>query len=398
MKCVVSDLAIFGGVPLFASVRSTSNLQSPCPEKFFSYAGKIFCSRRLTNNGPLVQLLEERLAALHGVRHCIAVCSGFMGLLIAVHALARPGLKRVLLPTMTYRRLDDAVRWAGLVPDFCDAGMDTLAVDPADMRGRIGAETALLLPVHPISNLCDIESFVELGREYDLPVLFDSVEASYASHKGNMVGSFGDAEVFSLHASKLINGFEGGYVTTHNAGLAERLRRIRAFGFQGQDNVVELGLNAKLNEVHAAMALACLDGLEEQVELNMRKHLLYQRLLADMPGLSIVSYAKDERRGWKNVLLRLGPGWPVSRASTIRVMHAENMLARPYYADLLHKKYGAPGESAFPVAERLCREYLLMPSGAFVLMEDIERIAEFMHFLQDHGADIDKRLAGGATA
>ena len=393
-KQTADDLALFGGTPVFAQPRSTSNLVPPDPDVFLAYSREFFDQKRYTNDGPLVRRLETRLAAFHDTRYCIAFSSGFWALVMAMKCLARPGANEVVMPSLTYRRMADVAAWAGLVPHFCEVDPRTLAVSADTARPCVSDKTALLLGVHPIINACDVDGLVALGQEHDIPVLFDAVESMYESVGGRKVGSFGAAEAFSLHASKLVNGFEGGYITTRDENLAARLVRMRAFGFYGQDNIEALGMNAKLNEIHAAMALAGLDGLEDQVVRNRRRYRQYQALLANLPGVRLVTFNEQERCSFKNILVDVGGGWPYSRDDTVALLNAEGILARAYYAPPLHRRtYAFPTRGhTLPVSDRLAQRFLLLPCGHFVDDEDTVRIVGFLRFLQENARDVRDRL------
>lgn len=400
----INDLALFGGPKAFYEVRSTSNLVQPDINNFLNYTKQIYKKRWITNNGPLVQELETRLASIHETRYCVTFCSGFMALMLAMYDLRTQGIKEgeaeVIMPSLTYRRMADIAVWAGLIPHFCDVDTRTLGMTAETVEPCINKKTSLIIGVHPIVNLCDINGLVELSNRYNIPLLFDSVEASLASHEGKMLGSFGKAEVFSLHASKLLNGFEGGYLTTNDEELAEGLRKGRAFGFSGKDNIVRLGLNAKLNEVHAAMTLACLDDIDKQITRNRSRYMRYSDCLAKGIGITIVPYDEQEKRGYKNILVKLDDLWPLSREDTLRLMHAENLLARPYYYPPLHKKdttYKQYACGNLHVTESLSLNHMLLPCGEFVSLEDVNSIVDILIFIRDHGMELQKRFQSGAV-
>jgi dTDP-4-amino-4,6-dideoxygalactose transaminase len=395
MKQSINDLVLFGGQPTFDKVRPISNLLQPDIEQFLDYTKTIYETRRLTNNGSLVLQMEERFAQLHKTRHCIAFCSGFMALMMAMRACALSDKTEVVMPSLTYRRMADVAAWAGLVPHFCDVDVISLGMTAKTAVKAINEKTALILGVHPITNLCDIDELEALSHKYRIPLLFDSVEAAYAEHNDKMVGGFGKAEIFSLHASKLLNGFEGGYATTDDDSLAEELRCVRSFGFAGKDNIVRLGLNAKLNELHAAMALACIDILPAHISQNRERHYAWQRALADLPFLILLKYSDTEPRGYKNVLVRCEDSWPLSRENTIRILHAENILARPYYYPPLHKSsrvFSTVCNTDLSVTEKVATQYMLLPSGEFVSEKDITIMGKLLRFLQQHAQEINGRI------
>jgi dTDP-4-amino-4,6-dideoxygalactose transaminase len=318
--------------PLFSPPVSCSNLVQPDVGAFFNYSRTFFDAHRYTNDGPLAREFERRAAEFHRTERCVAFSSGFWALVLAIKALALPDRDELVMPSLTYRRMADVVGWTGLVPRFCEVDRGTLAISAETAAQVIGRSTALLLAVHPIVNCCEIDALEELASESNLPLLVDGVESCYEIYHGRKVGSFGAAEVFSLHASKLINGFEGGYVTTNDHDLADRLLFMRGFGFSGHDNVLHLGVNAKLNEVHAAMALASLDDLEDQVLRNRARYRAYAAELADIDGISLVEFDETEQTSYKNILVELTEAWPLDRDSTVTALNRQGILARAYYS------------------------------------------------------------------
>lgn len=393
-KETIHDLALFGGEPVFSTIRSISNIVTPDIDAFLSYLKKSYDARCLTDNGPMVREMERRLAEIHGTEECVAFCNGLWGIVLCIYCLAREGKTEIVMPSLTYRRLGDIAAWLGLTPHYCDVDPVTLAPTAETIEPCLNENTSMILVAQPIVNILDYDDLTALAEKHNLPLLIDSVEAGYATCKGRKVGSFGNAECFSMHASKLLNAFEAGYVTTNDHELAERLRKVRAFGFGGQDNVEELGMNAILNEVHAAMALASIDDLEDQVERNRDRYTAYKKVISNIPSLELVEYDETEVRGFKNILVRLDGSWPISRRNMISILHAENMLVRPYYNPPLHvnetEYMTISGD--LPVTDKLTKNHLLLPSGAFLNLQDIEEIGSLLSFLRESGEQIQNRM------
>jgi dTDP-4-amino-4,6-dideoxygalactose transaminase len=358
-----------------------------------------FDERHYTNNGPVNRLLEERLAAFHSAKYCISFCSGFWALVLAAKCLALAGRSEVLMPALTYRRMADAIAWTGLTPSFCDIDPLTLAATPETVEPRINERTALILGAHPIVNVCDGPGLAALSQKHAIPLLIDSVESTYELYPdGTRVGTVGSAELFSLHASKLVNGFEGGYVTTSDPILADRLAVVRAFGFRFQDRVDDFGSNAKLNEIHAAMAVASLESVEGTVEHNRRIYSEYQEALSGIPGLRLVTFNESERPGYRCIVVELEDAWPLSRAATLEVLNAERALARAYYAPALHQRKTGYDMVVppLPVTDRVAERYMLLPSGGQLDAEDVMKVAELLRRIHAFAEDIG--LATGAGA
>ena len=394
-KGSVEELAIFGGTSRFAIPKSTSNLLQPDIEKFMGYSKTFYDQCQYTNNGPNVKLLEQRLAAFHQVNYCVTFCSGFWAIALAISALALKGKYEIVMPSLTYRRMADIAAWTKLKPHFCEVEPDTLAMSETTARSCVNENTALIIGVHPIVNCVDVDSLVALAKAKSIPLLFDSVESVYESTVGGKVGGFGNAEIFSLHASKLLNGFEGGYLTTNDASLAKQLALMRGFGFSGPDNIVVAGgLNAKLNEMHAAMTLASLDDVEEQIARNRQRYYTYRRLLAAIPGLRLLEFDERHQTGYKNIVVELLDEWPLSRANTISILNAEKILARAYYSPPLHRKPMAYGyvTADLPMTDRLAESFLNLPCGQLVSNADIAGIVEILKFISSNANRINELL------
>ena len=391
-KTNAAELATFGGAKLFDQPKSTSNLVRPDFERFLNYSKQFFNKRHYTNNGPLVRLLEKRLADFHQAQFCVTFCSGFWAIAVTMTALALKGRSEVIIPSLSYRRIADLAAWAKLKPRFCEVEAHTLAMSARTVAPCINDQTALIVGMHPIVNCCDAAGLVRLADEHTIPLLFDSVESVYECCSLGKIGGFGDAECFSLHASKLINGFEGGYVTTNNEALSGKLAVLRGFGFLGPDNIILAGgLNAKLNEIHAAMALANLDELEVQVIRNRERYERYKHGLAPVRGIRLVEFDEAYQTSYKNILVELLPDWPLSRSRTLAVLHAENILARPYYSPPLHqKKMDYPHiPASLAVTDLLAERFMLLPCGEFVTVEDIDGVIGLLDFLYRHGPAIE---------
>ena len=193
----------------------------------------------------------------------------------------------------------------------------------------------------------------------------------------------------SLHASKLINGFEGGYVTTDDDQLADTLLYMRGFGFSGHDNVTRLGTNAKLNEVHASMALASLDDLEDQVQRNIVRYRAYQSELDDVHGIDLLQFDESQKCSFKNIVVKLSDEWPLDQDSTVKLLNAQGILACAYYSPPLHRKpysYEVRFDE-LPVTDELGSSYLLLPCGARVTPADIATIVSFLREIgRDHAS------------
>lgn len=379
-KSELNGFALFGGAPVFQEIRSISNLVRPDFNQFLKYSDLFLGQADAADLSEIESHFERRMADFHEVAECISFCGGFWGLVLTMQALALPGRKKVIMPSLTYRRLADIVAWAGLTPHFCEVDPVRLCITAETAAECITEDTALILGVHPIVNCCDALGLEALSERTGIPLMFDAVESVYETAAGRKVGGFGRAECFSMQSSKLFNAFEGGYVTTNDRALAQRLRLKRNLGVDGEGRWHEPGMNARQIGPHLAMALAALDGVEQQVLENRQRYRRYVSDLQKVPQVRLLPFDESEKNGYKNIVVELLPDWPVSRDLTLKLLHAENMLCRAYYSPALHQK-----ETGYAMVwgdlsrtEALAARYLMLPCGYFVSEDDVGQVVDFL--------------------
>jgi dTDP-4-amino-4,6-dideoxygalactose transaminase len=309
-------------------------------------------------------------------------------LVAAIKIRALPGKSQVIIPSLTYRRLADVVFWAGLVPVFVDIEQDGLAVCPQSIADNIVPETALILAVHPIVNCCDVAAIIDLGKSSGIPVVIDAVESAHETYRGRRIGSFGVGEVFSLHASKLINGLEGGYVCSSDEGFAQALEQFRSGTTVTFAGSTHQGINGLPHLGHVAFALAGLDELAANVAHNRALYECYRERLAILTGLRLLTFDAQEQTSYKNIVVEVQEGFPVNRDVLLATMNEESILARKHYHPPLHKK-----RFAYPVIIRdMTRtewaeaRYINLPCGARVTESDVHAVCDFICFIADNPA------------
>ena len=249
-----ADLAINGARPATSDPLHVGRPNIGDRVDFLHRLEGILDRQWLTNNGPLVQELEARIAAHLGVRHCIAMCNGTIALEIAIRALGLTG--EVIVPSWTFIATAHALHWQEITPVFADIDPTTHNLDPAAVRRMITPRTSGIIGVHLWGRPAPIRELQAIADERGLKLLFDAAHAFGCSYEGQMIGRFGTCEVLSFHATKCFNCFEGGAIVTNDDALMEKVRLMRNFGFAGYDNVIHPGTNGKLTEVCAAMGLS----------------------------------------------------------------------------------------------------------------------------------------------
>ncbi|MGQ0561627.1 MAG: DegT/DnrJ/EryC1/StrS family aminotransferase [Gemmatimonadota bacterium] len=387
MKRSIDDLAIFGGTPRFDEPVHVGRPNIGDRDRLIGRISAALDRKWLTNDGPYVRELEARLARWLGVEHCIAMCNGTVATEVLVRALALSG--QVVMPSFTFIATPHAYTWLGLEPVFCDVDAATHTIDPAHAAALIGEKTSAVVGVHLWGGGCDVERLTALTRTRGIALLFDAAHALGCTLDGRMIGAFGAAEVFSFHATKFFNTFEGGAVTTNDGGLARELRLMRNFGFRGYDDVATAGTNAKLNEISAAMGLTAMDELDALLELNRSRFEQYERDLAGIAGLRMVRPSAGERSNYQYVILEIGEGAGLTRDQLLALLWAENVRARRYFYPGCHRSapYALRPSAPLPVTERLVREVLVLPAGGSASADDARAITALIRFaLQNAGA------------
>ncbi|HEX6182901.1 MAG TPA: aminotransferase class I/II-fold pyridoxal phosphate-dependent enzyme [Pyrinomonadaceae bacterium] len=401
-QTALSDLAVFGGEPAFSEVLHVGRPNIGDRGAFERRVADILDRRWLTNAGRYVQEFEARVAELAGVEHCVAMCNATVGLEIAIRALGMKG--EVIVPSFTFVATAHALQWQEITPVFCDIDPRTHTLDPERVERMITPRTTGIVGVHLWGQTCDVDALSDIAARRGLRLLFDSAHAFGCSYRGRKVGGFGDAEVFSFHATKFINSLEGGAVVTNDAELAHRMRLMKNFGFTHYDQVDYVGTNGKMNEMSAAMGLTNIESMDEFIAVNRRNYEQYRGELAGLAGVRFLTYDDAERCNYQYVVLEVDEEEAgLSRDELQQVLWAENVLARRYFYPGCHRV--EPYRSYFPHAglllpetERLTRRVLALPTGTAVGADDVEKVCRVITQALAEGGRVREHLRRRAEA
>lgn len=387
-KHSLQDLAIWGEPPLFAEPLHVGRPNIGDRIQLITRINDLLDRRWLTNNGPFVQEFEQCLADYLGVKHCIAMCNATVALEIVIRALGLQG--EVIVPSFTFIATAHALQWQEIAPVFCDVDPTTHNLDPAKVEALITPRTTGIIGVHVWGRPCAIESLTEIAHRRGLKLLFDAAHAFGCSYQGQMIGSFGAAEVFSFHATKFFNTFEGGAVVTNDDELARKMRLMKNFGFLGYDDVGYIGTNGKMNEVSAAMGLTGLESLDEFICANRQNYQAYQTELDSLPGIRQICYDEAEQNNYQYIIVEVDEAAAgLSRDMLVEILQAENVLARRYFYPGCHQM--EPYRSYFPHAglllpetEKLTQRVMSLPTGTAVGSEEIRQIGAIIRLALDY--------------
>lgn len=393
----VDSLAFFGGEPKFNVKLHVGRPNIIYREKFINRVNQILDNKWLTNNGPFVREFEEKIARYTGAKHCITTCNGTSALEITIKALGLSG--EVILPSFTYIATAHALKWFGITPVFADVDAYTHNIDPEKVIHLINSQTTGIIGVHLWGRPCPIDDLVNIAKNHKLKLIFDAAHAFGCSYKDNtMIGNFGDAEIFSFHATKFVHSLEGGAVTTNNDELAETLSQMKDFGYTKSDEIVSVGTNAKMNEISAAMGLTMLEGLDEIKKVNYSNYKKYQRELSGIPGIKLISFDESERSNFQYIVISIDAFLAGIDLDQIQIiLQAENILARKYFAPGCHRTrpyyedFKSSGRS-LPVTNQLSEQLLCLPNGMAIGDEEITKICEIIRFLIINSLSVKQRL------
>jgi dTDP-4-amino-4,6-dideoxygalactose transaminase len=370
--------AILGGTPIFneplAFARPT---REPGYGEDALAAIETSLSSGMFTDGPLVRELEERSASELGAAHCVAVASGTIGLLLLLQALEVDG--PVLVPSFTFSATAHAVVWNGLDVVFADCDPNTWCLGPEQITGR----PAAIIGVHVSGVPVDVIGVEKIAAEIGVPVIYDAAHGAGslfdAGNAPTPLGGFGAGAVFSLTPTKVMSGAEGGLITTDDPDLAAHLRVARNYGNPGDYDTRFAGLNARLSEFHAALALGSLERLEDRVAHRNTIAERYHAGLSDVPGVDNQRVPTGSRSSYKDFTIR------IDEASFGASRDAVNAALQAAYADVV--------PPPLPVTEQLAREVITLPMWSHLPLEDADRVIAALARIADHAPEIDAMAA-----
>ncbi len=313
---------------------------------------------------------------------------------ITIRALDISG--EAIVPSFTFVATPHSLDWLGVRPVFCDIERRTHNIDASLVEDLITPSTTAIVAVHLWGRPCAIEDLRDIAQRRKLKLIFDASHAFGCSYKTRMIGTFGNTEIFSFHATKYLNSFEGGGIATNDDNLAARIRLMKNFGFAGYDNVISNGTNGKMTEVAAAMGLTSLESMGDFIDVNYRNYVRYKRNLADVPGILMLSYDESEKCNYQYIILEIDDALSkINRDQIQRILWAENVLARRYFYPGCHQM--APYRSRqpglrLPQTEKLAKRVLNLPNGTSVNGDNIDVICNILKLVTARGDEVNQRM------
>jgi dTDP-4-amino-4,6-dideoxyglucose len=393
MKQHVTEFALFGGQAEFAEVVPTGRPNTGDRARLYARLDQVLDSGRLTTGGPLVREFEQRVAELTATRHCIATTNGTAALEVMMRAAGAEG--EIIMPAMTYVATAHAARYLGLTPVLCDILPATGCIDPQAAESLITPSTSAIIGVHLWGQPCEVAQLAKIADAHGLMLFFDAAHATGCSLGDVPIGGFGLAEVFSFHATKVVNSFEGGAIVTNDDDFARRARRMHNFGWIESPRSTEFaGTNAKMTEAAAAMGLTSLEVLPESVAANRANYHRYVAALDGLPGISVHSYDEQHRNSYQYLVIMVNEdinGLP--RDALVDLLRAENVFAQRYFSPCVHElePYRTEQSVRLPATDAMSARIVNLPTGPRTTADQIARICDLIRLAAGHGPQVAAR-------
>ncbi|MBR5094191.1 MAG: DegT/DnrJ/EryC1/StrS family aminotransferase [Oscillospiraceae bacterium] len=349
-------------------------------EEYCAEIRGLWDSHWLTNMGEKHQALEAALRDYLGCEHLALTVNGHLALENLLEAFQLQG--EILTTPFTFASTTHAIVRCGCTPVFCDIDPKTFTLDPAKLEEKITEKTAAILPVHVYGTLCDVEAIAAVAKKHGLPVIYDAAHAFGVFREGVSAAAFGDAAMFSFHATKVYHSIEGGLAVCRNEAILRWLNDLKNFGIHGPEEVPFVGGNAKMNEFCAAMGLCSLRHLEEEIEKRSRVARRYRERLEGVPGLQLAVVQKGVRSNCAYFPV-VFDGYRHTRDQVFARLAEEGIHARKYFYPLTNSfacYRGRPGfdPAETPVAAHVADRVLTLPLYADLALEDVDRICDIV--------------------
>lgn len=333
----------------------------------------------LTNMGSKHESLEKKLTEFLKVPNVSLFSNGHMALELTIQALG--GVGEIITTPFTFASTTHAIVRNGLTPVFCDINPENYTLDVSKIEGLINERTSAIIPVHVYGNICEVEELEEIGKKYNLKIIYDAAHAFGVEYKGRGIGTWGDASMFSFHATKVFNTIEGGAVTYANRELGKKLYQLKNFGICDEVTVDGIGANAKMNEFQAAMGLCNLKYFYSEIEKRKRVYERYLENLLNINGLTLPKIQENVKTNYAYFPIVVNEKiYGATRDEICNELKAHNIYARKYFYPLTSafECYKGKYNNATPVATYVSEHVLTLPIYADLEKEDIDRICKIL--------------------
>lgn len=354
----------------------------PTLEEYTDEIKTIFDSKWLTNMGEKHNKLERDLKEYLDVENITLFTNGHMALLSAIHCMNLPKGGEVITTPFSFSSTTHAIVENGLKPVFCDINEDDYTIDVNKIESLITEKTVAILPVHVYGHVCDVESIDKIARKHNLKVIYDAAHVFGVQYKNNCIANYGDISMFSFHATKVFNTIEGGGLVYKDSALKIKLDNYKNFGIIDQEHVVDIGINAKMNEFCAAMGICNLRHIDDEIEKRKKVYNRYLNRLAGIKGIKVSEIQKNVKSNYAYFPVIFDKKvFGKSRDEVMNELAQNNIFTRKYFYPLIsdydcYKEEYSSIET--PIAKRISASVLTIPMYADLKLDDVDKICDII--------------------
>lgn len=349
----------------------------PPYEEYIEAIKPLWDTHWLTNMGVYHSELEEKLKVYLDVPELSLMVNGHMALEMTIQAFGFPEGSEVITTPFTFISTTHAIVRNHLKPVFCDVKEEDGTIDETRIEDLITERTVAILPVHVYGNICNVEAIEHIANKYDLRVIYDAAHAFSVSYKGKGIGNFGDASIFSFHATKVFNTIEGGAVSFREPRIYDKLYNLKNFGIRGEEIISEVGANAKMNEFCAIMGLLNLKRTDYAIQERKKRYDYYIECLEDVDGLRFLRQKGVATDNYAYLPVLVEEGFGKSRDELFDILRENGIYARKYFYPLTSDQ--ACFKNKFKkvnlkTARKLADEVMVLPLYEDLAMESVDKI------------------------
>ena len=354
----------------------------PSFEEYCEEIKDLWDSHWLTNMGVKHKQLEADLKAYLNTPNVTLYTNGHLALENVIAAMGFPAGGEVITTPFTFASTTHAIVRNGLTPVFCDVNDVDYTMDVSKIEGLITEKTVAIIPVHVYGNICDVERIGEIAARHGLKVIYDAAHAFGVTYKGVSSANFGDASMFSFHATKVFNTIEGGAICYADGNLTQVLNDMKNFGIRGPEVVAYVGGNAKMNEFQAAMGICNLRYLDGEIAKRRQVVERYRQRLKGVSGLRLCEEQKDVVSNYAYFPV-VFDGYRYTRDQVFAMLREENIVARKYFYPLAndfdcYRDLPTAGVEKTPVAAYIADRVLTLPLYADLTLDEVDRICDII--------------------
>lgn len=349
-------------------------------EEYVAEIKELWDSHWLTNMGAKHKELQNELEKYLNIAHVTLYTNGHLALENIIAAMNFPQGGEVITTPFTFASTTHAIVRNGLIPVFCDINNKDYTIDVTKIESLITDQTVAIMPVHVYGNICNVDEIDRIARKYGLKVIYDAAHAFAVKYKGVSSANFGDASMFSFHATKVFNSIEGGAVCYKDDSYVQLLNDMKNFGIRNQESVAYIGGNAKMNEFQAAMGICNMRHLEEEIKKRKKVVEQYRKRLGNVEGIKLSSVQDDVEPNYAYFPVVFDQ-YKYTRNEVFNRLEEQGIGARKYFYPLTngfecYRNYPTAGTQKTPVAQHIALSVLTLPLYADLSIEDVNRICD----------------------